>query len=143
MGDTSHAQAINLFARTVDPDGHRTIGVLTKPDLIPEGTHSTWMAVASNRDPKQPPSRLGCYVVKNPGQKELQDGISFGAARMLEAEYFSNDVHWSSAGEDLAGRLGINHFRSALSNVLVEEMKANIPDMRQNASMKLQVVPEE
>ena len=60
-------QAINLEARKVDPDGLRTIGVITKPDNIPEGEHEKWISVAQNKNPRQALA-LGYYVVMNPGQ---------------------------------------------------------------------------
>ncbi len=53
-------QGIALMAREVDPKGQRTIGVITKPDNIPEGDHDKWRMLASNADPKQKLAHGAC-----------------------------------------------------------------------------------
>ncbi|GFR41677.1 hypothetical protein Agub_g2422, partial [Astrephomene gubernaculifera] len=37
----AETQAIRLWAREVDPQGDRSIGIITKPDMIGEGAHIT------------------------------------------------------------------------------------------------------
>lgn len=49
------------FRMQVDPNGERTIGVLTKPDLIGEGNEEEVMAVLHNT---RKPLRLGYVMVK-------------------------------------------------------------------------------
>ena len=132
------AQAINLESRKVDPQGLRTIGVITKPDNIPTGEHDKWLALAKNENLRQTLA-LGYYVVKNPGQKQLNEGITFSDARQRELDFFSSDVHWASAEVELGGRLGTSNLRNALSDMLVRRIVQELPVMYQHALLKLKV----
>jgi hypothetical protein len=58
-------QPIIDMTRKVDPDGRRTIGVLTKPDRIEDNCHQRWLDMIKGRELKL---ALGYYVVKNPTQ---------------------------------------------------------------------------
>ncbi|CAG8597440.1 2253_t:CDS:2, partial [Racocetra fulgida] len=71
-------QAIVSLAKNADISGIRTLGVLTKPDTIEEGTHDKWLKIMKNEAHKLD---LGYFVVKNPSQKHLNDGITFEEAR--------------------------------------------------------------
>ncbi|KAG2429695.1 hypothetical protein HYH02_013953 [Chlamydomonas schloesseri] len=120
-------QAIRLWAREADPDGHRSIGIITKPDTIPEDAHigcsklvrlvgarggaasraANSSAGAAAAAAVQPPAaaadggqhllRLGYYVVKNPSQEQLAENITFEEARAAEARYFAGHKHWRPA----------------------------------------------
>ncbi|GAX85388.1 hypothetical protein CEUSTIGMA_g12804.t1 [Chlamydomonas eustigma] len=136
--DDMENQAINLEARNVDPQGQRTIGVITKPDNIPKGEHDKWVALASNRRRGQELS-LGYYVVRNPGQHELDESIRFEEARVKESEYFRSSLYWPSNGE-LQGRLGTTFLRNALSDLLVQGILKWRPGMQRQAQQKLEEV---
>lgn len=41
----SCCQVILSMAREADPEGSRTLGVLTKPDQVEEGCHGQWLQV--------------------------------------------------------------------------------------------------
>jgi interferon-induced GTP-binding protein Mx len=74
-------------ASHVDPDGERTIGVLTKPDLVPEGSENSVMETVMNR---LKPLKLGYVIVKNRNQEEVSEGSSLAAARASERNFFSS-----------------------------------------------------
>lgn len=57
------------IAREVDPEGRRTIGVLTKVDLMDRGTNA--YDVLTN---KAFPLRLGFTAVINRSQQDIVDG---------------------------------------------------------------------
>jgi interferon-induced GTP-binding protein Mx len=65
----------------VDPAGERTIGVLTKPDLIGPGNEDEVTAVLHN---VRKPLQLGYVMVRNRTQKELAAGVAGAEARKLE-----------------------------------------------------------
>jgi hypothetical protein len=67
--------------RQVDPLGERTIGVLTKPDLIGPGNEDEVMAVLLN---VRKPLQLGYTMLRNRTQKELAAGVSAKQAKALE-----------------------------------------------------------
>jgi hypothetical protein len=57
-------QAVIKMAREVDPQGLRTIGVLTKPDTIEAGTHQPWVKVLQVRSSTVTGPSLGACAVQ-------------------------------------------------------------------------------
>lgn len=60
--DLANAEALNA-AKTVDPEGERTIGVLTKVDLMDEGTEEDIVKIVNNETPHK--LKLGWIAVRN------------------------------------------------------------------------------
>jgi dynamin 1-like protein len=58
------------MARSIDPDGERTIGVLTKVDIMDQGTDCA--EILAN---KIVPLRRGYIAVVNRSQKDIQDNV--------------------------------------------------------------------
>lgn len=149
----------------MDPAGQRTIGVITKPDMIPDGQssmHRKIINLVANTTP--PPHagtaphghyahthastasastdslRLGCYVVKNPPQEAVDAGITFAQARESEHSYFAGSPHWAPAmaeSPQLASRLGADNLRDGLSTLLVEQIQQQLPEMRKRVQRRL------
>lgn len=67
-------------AEGVDPSGERTIGVLTKSDLIGPGAEDEVIEVVNNR---RKPLALGYTMLKNRSQKDIKDGVSTAKARCV------------------------------------------------------------
>lgn len=57
------------MARAADKAGDRTIGVLTKADMIEPGTHDTWLQVLNNNSDFR--LRLWYFCIVNPSQVKL------------------------------------------------------------------------
>lgn len=73
-------------AEGVDPSGERTIGVLTKSDLISPGGEDEILEVVNNR---RKPLALGYTMLKNRSQKDIKDGVSAAKARYFSPfQYF-------------------------------------------------------
>lgn len=77
--DMSTSDALQL-ARRADPQGLRTLGVITKIDLMDRGVDASHMIL--NDDV---PLRLGYTGVKNRSQKDINEGVSISQA--LEVGY--------------------------------------------------------
>ncbi|KAJ1487321.1 P-loop containing nucleoside triphosphate hydrolase protein, partial [Baffinella frigidus] len=60
-------------ARKADPQGQRTIGVLTKPDLIARGEEESVVETLRN---VKAPLELGYIMVKNRGQDEINGKVA-------------------------------------------------------------------
>ena len=58
------------------------------------GEHGKWVSLARNQNPRQALT-LGYYVVKNPGQTQLDEGMTFEEARQREDAFLRSDPHWS------------------------------------------------
>ncbi len=87
--DLATSDAIKL-SRRVDPMGERTIGVLTKLDLMDEGTHA--MDLLQN---KVYPLKLGYVGVVCRSQKDINTGKNIQEALKSEEKYFRNSQVYS------------------------------------------------
>jgi hypothetical protein len=63
-GNDISNQSIIKKSKKFDKGGERTIGVVTKPDLINEGTQARIAALSRNEDTTK--LKLGFFMVKNP-----------------------------------------------------------------------------
>jgi hypothetical protein len=66
-------QEILELAADVDPNGDRTLGVLTKPDLVDRGAESKVVDLIEGRTRR---TKLGWHVVRNPGQLHLASPLT-------------------------------------------------------------------
>lgn len=87
-------QEIIEIARELDPDGQRTLRILTKPDLVDEGTEDKIIELVERKPETQ---GLGWVVVKNLGQKDLQDKSKI---RDIEEDKFRNSPPWSRLSKE-------------------------------------------
>ncbi|KFY95921.1 hypothetical protein V500_02612 [Pseudogymnoascus sp. VKM F-4518 (FW-2643)] len=67
-------QSIIRRARKFDRDGQRTVGIITKPDLINKGTEGRIACLAKNESTTK--LKLGFFLLKNPSPSQLESGIS-------------------------------------------------------------------
>lgn len=72
-------------ATKADPSGHRTVGVLTKPDMIGEGDEQEKVNTLLNLIK---PLRLGYTMVKNRSQKDIDSGMTLSQAKLRENAWF-------------------------------------------------------
>lgn len=133
-------QQIVSLAKDADPIGRRTLGVVTKVDTLEDGTHEAWHDVFANTGPVR--LALGYQFLRNPTQKELNDGISLEQAAANELEFFSTDPFFSSrrAPPAMADRCGVDALRGALSEVLVDLIHTELPEMRKAVDAALEKV---
>ncbi|KAM0285959.1 hypothetical protein ACHAQH_001147 [Verticillium albo-atrum] len=106
-------QEVLTLAKEVDPDGVRTMGVLTKPDLAPE--RATQQAICELVLGRRHTLRLGYYIVKNRGSDD--DEECSNAARQQKAEHtFFSSSPWASLRS--TQRVGIASLQMALRDLL-------------------------
>ena len=87
--DLANSDSLKL-AREVDPKGERTIGVLTKIDLMDEGTNALELLQGDIY-----PLKLGYYGVKCRSQQQIIDNIPIEEAIKREAKYFGEHPVYS------------------------------------------------
>ncbi|CAO1614997.1 unnamed protein product [Sympodiomycopsis kandeliae] len=113
------------LAREADPHGKRTIGVLTKTDLIQEGDSERWLKMLMGHEKS---FTTKSYAVRNPAPKELLDKISFQEARKLEKAFFAKEP-WSTLPMAIRARLGISNLARELSEYLEKFIRKCLPNL--------------
>ncbi|KAJ3184495.1 hypothetical protein HDU87_003893 [Geranomyces variabilis] len=111
-------------AQKWDPEGDRTIGVVTKPDLVDEGTEA---AVIRMMQVHYKELKLGYYMVRNRSHMDLQNGVNLAAALAKEAELLSQPV-WGALD---ARQLGTQQLQTAVVEVLAAHVVKEFPAMRE------------
>jgi hypothetical protein len=112
-------QEILELAAEADIHGDRTLGVLTKPDLVDRGAESGVLDLVEGR---ARPMKLGWHIIRNPGQKELQDmDVNRGS---LEVAFFRSSTPWNSIGK---GKVGVDSLRLRIKDVLSSLVKKEFP----------------
>ncbi|KAL6748882.1 hypothetical protein V8C86DRAFT_2442649 [Haematococcus lacustris] len=122
-------QVVYKMAREADPEQQRTLGVITKVDVIPPGSHNMWIRMMRG---DLFPLDLGYYMVVNPNQVDLDQGTSHEAAVAKEERFFQADANLSCLAHNPRWRknLGLSNLTAALSKQLVDRTTAELPHMR-------------
>ena len=118
--DIVNSEALKL-ARHVDPTGKRTIGVLTKLDLMDHGTNA--MDILTGR---VYPLKLGFIGVVNRSQQDIQSGKSLAEALKAEAEFF----RCHPAYRNMATRCGTQFLAKSLNTTLMGHIRERLPDIK-------------
>ncbi|PNY08875.1 dynamin-related protein 5a-like [Trifolium pratense] len=118
--DIATSDAIKI-SREVDPTGERTIGVLTKIDLMDKGTDAVDMLEGRAYRLKFP-----WIGVVNRSQADINKNVDMIAARRREREYFNSTPEY----KHLANRMGSEHLAKMLSKHLETVIKSKIPGIQ-------------
>ena len=121
-------------AEQVDPEGRRTIGVLTKPDLVDKGAEEEVMAVLQGH---RKPLRLGYIMVKNRSQEQINAGLTLADAKISEQQYFLEHSHFGRLDSTF---FGVENLASTLTSVLVGRIRDTLPQIRKEVQAKLKEV---
>ena len=126
-------QKVLTKAKYFDPKGDRTIGVLTKPDIIREiGLEEKFIALVNNQDIHNQ-FKLGWYVLRNPGPQDLGRQWTPEQRQRQEDEFFSQEK-WSVIPPGIRGP---NALKQKLSRQLVRHIARYIPKLRRELQDKL------
>ncbi|ROL43941.1 Interferon-induced GTP-binding protein Mx [Anabarilius grahami] len=88
--DVATTEALRM-AQGVDPDGSRTLAILTKPDLVDKGAEADILQVLQG---KVVPLKKGYTIVRCRGQSDINENVSLAEATRQEKEFFANHVHF-------------------------------------------------
>ncbi|MCJ1465027.1 hypothetical protein MMC07_003642 [Pseudocyphellaria aurata] len=115
-------QIVLKRAREVDPEGLRTLGIITKPDTLPGGSDSEMVFLSLARN-EQVEFKLGWHVVKN---QDLGKGDFDPEERdKEEMEYFET----SSFKTLPVTTRGVSRLRQRLSKVLFNQIRRQLPNL--------------
>uniref|UniRef100_A0A8C6P6H2 Dynamin-2 n=1 Tax=Nothobranchius furzeri TaxID=105023 RepID=A0A8C6P6H2_NOTFU len=125
--DLANSDALKI-AKEVDPQGLRTIGVITKLDLMDEGTDAR--DILEN---KLLPLRRGYIGVVNRSQKDIDGKKDIRAALAAERKFFLSHP----AYRHLAERMGTPHLQKSLNQQLTNHIRDTLPGLRSKLQSQL------
>lgn len=126
--DLTTSDALQI-ARRLDPAGDRTIGVLTKLDLMDQGSDAR--QILSNNEV---PLKHGYIAVKNRSQQDLNEKIPVSIAAQKETLFFRSHPSYSKMNSSL---FGIENLVERLRKIFYEHLKLYLPDIYQNLKSKM------
>lgn len=118
--DLANSDGLKL-AREVDPEGLRTIGVLTKVDLMDQGTDVIDILAG-----RVIPLRLGYVPVVNRGQRDIESKKSIAKALSAEREYFENHASYRSKAQ----YCGTPFLARKLNMILMHHIRNTLPEIK-------------
>ncbi|XP_061567889.1 dynamin-3 isoform X8 [Cololabis saira] len=125
--DLANSDALKI-AKEVDPQGLRTIGVITKLDLMDEGTDAK--EILEN---KVLPLRRGYVGVVNRSQKDIDGKKDIRAALAAERKFFLSHPGY----RHMAERMGTPHLQKALNQQLTNHIRDTLPGLRSKLQSQL------
>ncbi|KAL5604208.1 hypothetical protein BROUX41_002190 [Berkeleyomyces rouxiae] len=126
--DLANSDGLKM-AREVDPEGQRTIGVLTKVDLMDEGTDVVDILAG-----RIIPLRLGYVPVVNRGQRDIDNKKPIQAALENEKNFFENH----KAYRNKSPYCGTPYLARKLNLILMMHIKQTLPEIKARISSSLQ-----
>ncbi|XP_041440725.1 dynamin 2 L homeolog isoform X4 [Xenopus laevis] len=125
--DLANSDALKM-AKEVDPQGLRTIGVITKLDLMDEGTDAK--DILEN---KLLPLRRGYIGVVNRSQKDIDGKKDIRAALSAERKFFLSHPGY----RHIAERMGTPHLQKSLNQQLTNHIRDTLPALRNKLQSQL------
>jgi hypothetical protein len=115
-------QIVTKYARDLDRWGNRTLGIITKPDMLDAGSDSerSFVELAENKDVN---FRLGWHVLRN---RDYDSRDSSAEERdQAEEDFFSLGI-WTSLPPS---HMGIGSLKPRLSRVLKDQILSELPNL--------------
>ncbi|KAJ3433456.1 dynamin related protein 1 isoform a [Anaeramoeba flamelloides] len=123
--DIANSRAYKL-AKEIDPRGERTLGILTKIDLMDEGTNARDILFG-----KVLPLKYGYVPVFNRSQKQIKKNISVKESIKLEKIFFQNHQSY----KDISKRCGTKYLSKRLSELFTKRMEIFLPEIRKKVTL--------
>ncbi|KAG0309330.1 vacuolar protein sorting-associated protein 1 [Dissophora globulifera] len=118
--DLANSDGLRL-ARDVDPEGARTIGVLTKVDLMDAGTDVVDILAG-----RVIPLRLGYVPVVNRGQRDIDTKKSISRSLDAERSFFENHAAYKSKAQ----YCGTPYLARKLNMILMHHIRNTLPEIK-------------
>ncbi|OQV14233.1 Dynamin-1 [Hypsibius exemplaris] len=125
--DLANSDALKI-AKEVDPEGLRTIGVITKLDLMDEGTDAK--DILENR---LLPLRRGYIGVVNRSQRDIEGKKDIKVAQDAERKFFMTHPSYRSFAE----KMGTPYLQRVLNQQLTNHIRDTLPGLRDKLQKQL------
>ncbi|KAH9475551.1 Interferon-induced GTP-binding protein Mx [Psilocybe cubensis] len=143
--DIENMQALALAKDPkVDPYKQRTIGVLTKPDTLGDGSRGrrdAWRKLLYPQQDEERVDKHGYYCVRLLHDDERSRAVSKFEAERISAQFFETVEPWCSIAD--RSRFGIPNFVKSISKLLIELIEKNLPSLQNAVNNELSNVQSE
>uniref|UniRef100_A0A8D0L999 Dynamin-type G domain-containing protein n=1 Tax=Sphenodon punctatus TaxID=8508 RepID=A0A8D0L999_SPHPU len=135
--DIATTEALKM-AQEVDPEGERTLGILTKPDLVDKGTEESVVDIVRNLIIHL---KKGYMIVKCRGQQDIQKNLSLASAIQNERAFFEENEHFRILLDEK--RATVPLLAEKLTSELVEHINKSLPTLEEQINTQLQKATQE
>lgn len=118
--DLVNSESLKL-GRQVDPTGKRTIGILTKLDLMDQGTNALDILKGNVY-----PLKLGFIGIVNRSQQDISEHKSLDESLFDEQQFFANHPAYKT----MAKRCGTKYLAQTLNKILMNHIRERLPDIK-------------
>uniref|UniRef100_A0A7N8XKE4 Interferon-induced GTP-binding protein Mx n=1 Tax=Mastacembelus armatus TaxID=205130 RepID=A0A7N8XKE4_9TELE len=129
--DIAATEALKM-AREVDPDGERTLGILTKPDLVDKDTEQTVVQIVHNEIIHL---KKGYMIVRCRGQKEITENVSLTKATEREKAFFKDHSYFQTLYNE--GHATVSKLAEKLTAELVHHVQKSLSRLEEEIEKKL------
>lgn len=131
--DLANSDSLKL-AREIDPHGERTLGVITKIDIMDKGTDAMEMLKG-----RLYPLKLGYVGVVCRSQEDINNNKPISKHLETEKIFFSTHPSYRT----IAGKLGTPYLTQKLNKVLMHHIKKVLPDLKNKVNEMLRTNEEQ
>ena len=124
-----------MLAKEIDTSGSRTLGVLTKLDIMDAGTDAR--RVLMN---EEIPLKLGYVGVKNRSKQDLINKLSMAETSRKEKEFFKSHPAYKNLP---AGHLGTDVLINKLTKIYFKIIRENLPRIIKAINDRVKIADEE
>ncbi|KAG2857930.1 hypothetical protein PC114_g28457, partial [Phytophthora cactorum] len=126
-----HNTEILQAAQEADPNGTRTIAVVTKVDLVDAGAELAVHELLLNKKKKM---HLGYHAVKCRSQRELTKGASIEKGLANEMTFFGQHEYWCRLPTHL---WGVSRLTERLVSILQDNIRRSLPKVITEISSRM------
>ncbi|EJW04495.1 hypothetical protein EDEG_01288 [Edhazardia aedis USNM 41457] len=127
--DLANSDSLKL-SRMADPKGLRTIGILTKIDLMDNKTHC--LDILQN---KKYPLKYGYFGVVSRSQSDLCNKVTLEQSYQKENSFFSSHTIY----REIYPNIGFNHLKKSLYNIFNENLALQLPQIKYKVTEELKI----
>ncbi|XP_063068011.1 interferon-induced GTP-binding protein Mx-like [Engraulis encrasicolus] len=132
--DIATTEALRM-AKRVDPDGQRTLGILTKSDLVDKGAEEVVVKTLNNHAIRL---EKGYMIVRCRGQRDIMEDMSLDISLKKEKEFFSNHKNFRIFLDER--KASIPHLSERLTKELVYNISRSLPLLEKQVIDKLEQI---
>ncbi|XP_038657394.1 interferon-induced GTP-binding protein Mx1-like [Scyliorhinus canicula] len=129
--DIATTEALKM-AQEADPSGGRTLGILTKPDLVDKGTEDSILKIMRN---EVVALNKGYMVVKCRGQQDINEQLTLAEALQREKAFFKQNEFFRTLLEEKVAT--VQCVAARLTTELVSQIRKTLPTIEREVRCKI------